>query len=84
MQFLAEAIAVCGVAGVLGAVLGVGVCQFMARFLPLDGPLSSPPVLDPITVITLAGSLIAVGIVAGVLPAFRASRTPPSEALRAA
>jgi ABC-type antimicrobial peptide transport system permease subunit len=40
-------------------------------------------VLDPLTVISLAGSLVAVGIVAGVLPAFRASRIPPAEALRA-
>ena len=83
VQFLAEAIAVCGTAGVLGALLGVGASQLVAAFSPPDGPLSSPPVLDPLTVISLAGSLVAVGIVAGVLPAFRASRIPPAEALRA-
>ncbi len=83
VQFLAEAVAVCGAAGVLGAALGVGASQLMARYAPPDGPLSSPPVLDPVTVTALAGSLIAVGIVAGVLPAFRASRIAPVEALRA-
>ena len=41
VQFLAEAIAVCGTAGLLGAGLGVGASQLMARYVPPDGPLSS-------------------------------------------
>ena len=82
-QFLAESTAVCGISGFVGAGLGVAMSQVLAAFTPPDGPLSSPPILDATTVVVLSGSLVAVGIVAGVLPAIRAARIPPAEALRA-
>jgi putative ABC transport system permease protein len=37
---------------------------------------------DPATYLTIAGVLLAVGIVAGAIPARRAARTDPLEALR--
>jgi ABC-type lipoprotein release transport system permease subunit len=40
-------------------------------------------VLDPITVIAVVASLVAVGMVSGIAPAVRAARVPPAEALRA-
>jgi putative ABC transport system permease protein len=83
LQFLAEASAVCGLSGLVGAGLGVGATQLVARLAPPDGPFGSPPVLAPFTVAVIVGALVAVGIVAGLVPAVRASRIPPAEALRA-
>lgn len=82
LQFLAESAAVCGLSGLLGAGLGVGAAQLMARFAPPEGPFSSPPLLAPFTVAVMVGSLVAVGVVAGLAPALRAARIPPAEALR--
>jgi putative ABC transport system permease protein len=82
LQFLAEASAVCGLSGLVGASLGVLVTQLLARLTPAQGPFSSPPVLAPFTVAVIVGALVVVGIVAGVAPAIRAARTAPAEALR--
>jgi putative ABC transport system permease protein len=83
VQFLAEAAAVCGLSGLLGAGLGVGFVQLMAERVPEDGMLSSMPILEPVTVVVIVNALVAVGIVAGVVPAVRAARVAPAEALRA-
>ncbi len=83
VQFLAEAAAVCGLSGLLGAALGVGIVQVVAKNAPADGPLNSPPILEPAAVAVIVGSLVMVGIVAGVVPAVRAARVAPAEALRA-
>jgi putative ABC transport system permease protein len=83
-QFLAEAGAVCVVSGLLGVGLGVGATRFVAATVPPDSPLASPPVLDPFTVSVTVGALVLVGVVAGVVPAVRAARIPPAEALRSA
>ena len=82
LQFLAEASAVCGLSGLVGAGLGILVTQLLAQLTPANGPFSSPPVLAPFTVAVIVGSLVVVGIVAGVAPAIRAARIPPAEALR--
>jgi putative ABC transport system permease protein len=82
LQFLAEAVAVCSLSGLLGALLGVGFTRAVAALSPPEGPFSSLPVLAPFTVVVMAGSLVAVGIVAGVVPALRASSVSPAEALR--
>jgi putative ABC transport system permease protein len=83
LQFLVEAATVCGVSGALGAGLGVAATQLLGAVSPPGTPSASPPVLDPITVIAVVASLVAVGMVAGLAPAVRAARVPPAEALRA-
>jgi putative ABC transport system permease protein len=83
LQFFAEAAAVCGLSGLLGAALGVVATQVFATTAPPGTPASSPPLLDPVTVVAITASLVAVGLVAGIAPAGRAARTPPAEALRA-
>jgi putative ABC transport system permease protein len=82
-QFLAEAAAVCGVSGVAGTLLGVGFAKLTAALAPADGPLTKVVVLDPFIISVLAIALVAVGVVAGLIPAMRAARIPPAEALRA-
>jgi putative ABC transport system permease protein len=82
-QFLAEAAALCTLSGLLGSALGSAFTQIVAGLLPADTPVSSPPVLNLALVVLLTGSLVLVGVVAGVVPALRAARVEPSEALRA-
>jgi putative ABC transport system permease protein len=81
-QFLAEAAAVCGISGIAGTLLGVAFTKIVAALVPEEGPLSQVTVLDPFILTLMTGALIGVGIVAGIVPAIRAARIPPAEALR--
>ena len=83
LQFLAEATAVCGASGLIGTLLGVGFTKLVAALVPEDGPLTNVTVLDPFILSVMVIALVAVGVVAGVVPAMRAARIPPAEALRA-
>jgi len=83
LQFLAEAAAVCGVSGLVGALLGVGFTRLVAALVPEEGPLTKVTVLDPFIISVMVVALVGVGVVAGVVPALRAARIPPAEALRA-
>lgn len=82
-QFLAEAVAVCGLSGVAGAGLGVATSRVLAAVMPQGGPMGAVPELSIANAAAIAIALAVVGLFAGVLPAVRAARTPPAEALRA-
>ncbi|HKR64976.1 MAG TPA: FtsX-like permease family protein, partial [Thermoanaerobaculia bacterium] len=73
---LSEAILLSLGGGVLGVILGVTIAKIISGVSPL------PTLVRPTLV--LAGLLIAVvtGVVAGFIPARRASKLPPIEALR--
>ncbi|WP_167202676.1 ABC transporter permease [Actinomyces respiraculi] len=77
VQFMAEALLLSTLGGTLGCVIGIGVTAGMAS---ANGwPFSLP-------VIAVAGGLgatIVIGALAGVYPAVRAARTPPTAALNA-
>jgi len=76
--FLGEAVALSALGGVVGLVLGFGLAQLIHLFLP------ALPVHTPLTFVVLAEAIaIAIGLLAGVLPARRAARLDPVDALRA-
>jgi len=78
---LYEALALCGLGGVLGAGLGVAVIWAMKQL-----PLASSLLTGSFPVELFAqgiGVALALGLVGGVYPAWRASRLPPAEAMRA-
>lgn len=82
VQFLAESAAVCTAAGVLGLVLGAVAVKGLAWSIGPNSGFMSPPVLEPVGAIAVAAVLVVTGVVAGLLPALRASRVAPAESLR--
>ena len=74
-QFLAEALPLSAFGGVLGAVLGA---LATARMAAGNG---WPVTLPPETVVIAVVATLAIGAVAGIYPAIRAARTPPTAAL---
>jgi putative ABC transport system permease protein len=75
LQFLIEAAAICVMGGTIGLLIAWPVTLVMQRFLPAS--------LSPLVVsIALLVSLVT-GVVSGFLPAWRAARMNPVDALRA-
>ena len=82
LQFLLEAVIVAGAAGLLGAAGGIALLQITKPAFERGGiHLSGWP--DPLTTVAITSSLVLVAIIAGVMPALRAARISPAEALRA-
>ncbi len=76
--FLGESIILAALGGIFGLLLGIGLAQLIAMAVP------ALPVHTPLSFAASALVLSAgIGLVAGVLPARRASRLDPIEALRA-
>jgi len=88
MQFLAEALTITFIGGVLGIILAYAVALSVGR-LTLYSAFAKNGEAGDIRLIIAPGTLIAatlilaaVGLVSGMVPAFRASRLDPIEALR--
>ena len=80
LQFFVETLTVCLLGGLIGAALGVALCLALASLHVPD--LIPVPMLDPGIVATALGVLLGVGVTAGVVPAWRASRVDPALTLR--
>ncbi len=77
LLFLGEAVALSAIGGAFGLLLGFGLAQTIHFALP------ALPVHTPLSFVLLAEAVaIAIGLAAGVLPARRAARLDPVEALR--
>ena len=74
LQFIAEAASICLFAGLVGIAIAFPLTFFMQKFLPAQISL-------PVLGLSLILSLVT-GVVAGFLPAWRAARMNPVDALR--
>jgi len=75
-QFLLEAIFVSLAGGIAGVVIGWGGMQLVTRMQKL------PPILVWQPFVAAIALSLAVGVVFGIYPAWRASRIDPIQALR--
>ncbi|MGA7567735.1 MAG: FtsX-like permease family protein, partial [Terriglobales bacterium] len=87
-QFLAEALTITFMGGALGIILAYVVSIGVGR-LTLYSAMAKHAeagdirlVINPLTLVVAVSILSAVGLVSGMVPAIRASRLDPIEALR--
>lgn len=82
-----EAILITTAAGYLGVLMGVGLTEAISTAIagaPSDGPsIFSDPTVDLKTVIWATVALILCGVGAGLIPAIKATKVSPIEAMRA-
>jgi len=81
--FLGESVAVAGVSGLAGAAVGFAFIQLTRMTVDAENARLAQPIFDPGMTAFIVTALFVVGLLAGVLPAVRASRVEPSESLRA-
>jgi putative ABC transport system permease protein len=80
-QFLAEALVVALGAGVLGTLAGLALLRMTAAVFERAG-IAVGVWPDPFTATVVGVALGGVAVLSGTLPAVRAARVPPAEALR--
>lgn len=77
IQFLIEALMVTGLGGVMGVLLGIAIIRFVIGGMNLVPAVYSIP-----WCMISFGISLAVGVVFGIFPAYKASKLNPIEALR--
>ncbi|MCX8109376.1 MAG: ABC transporter permease [Verrucomicrobiae bacterium] len=70
------------VIAVLGGVLGLGTSVGLVRVISFLSPTGNTPIITMTAMLIAFGFSVLVGIVAGLFPAYKASRLNPIEALR--
>jgi len=82
-SIMLEAIVLTAIAGYLGLVCGVGVVEIVNyAFPPSPNTMFANPEVHFATAITSLGILIVSGALAGLIPAYRAIKVKPIDALR--
>ena len=78
VQILVESVAVAIVGGMAGLVSSFGLVRMISSFSPTD----NAPIVTATALLVAFAFSVGVGILAGLLPAFKAARLDPIEALR--
>ena len=76
LEFLIEAVVLCGVGGVFGLLMTSGILKLIASLSDFEMAMSMSNIMVGVLV------SVAVGLVSGIVPAYLASRLNPVEAIR--
>ncbi len=85
-SLLCESILVTGIAGYAGLVLGVGIIEGISALLikmNIELPFFRQPEVELDVALSALLLLVAAGVIAGLMPALRAARITPTEAMKA-
>jgi putative ABC transport system permease protein len=77
-QILVESVVV----GIIGGIAGLVVSYSFVNFLANLTPTGNAPVITPESMVMAFAFSACVGLIAGLIPAFKASRLDPIQALR--
>jgi putative ABC transport system permease protein len=77
LQFLIESVVIATLGGMVGLGIGASIALVVHRYVP-----AMPAQVSPWIAMVAFGASFVVGIVSGVVPARRAARFDPVEALR--
>jgi putative ABC transport system permease protein len=76
LQFLVEAATLTGIGGIVGIIVGIALGRLVTMFMNIDAGV---PVMLTAVAVTVS---VGIGIVFGMVPARRAAKLDPIEALR--
>ncbi len=76
LQFLIEAVTLTGIGGAIGLFIGWGVALLVRQYSPIAASV------PPMAVVAALGASAVTGVLFGMLPAVRASKLDPVDALR--
>ena len=78
VQILVESIVIAVIGGIMGMLTSLGLIQIIASLTPTD----NTPIVTAESMFVAFGFSVLIGILAGFVPAFKASRLNPIQALR--